>query len=286
MNTRFILSASLLASTTCGLFSQSAPQPRFEVVSIKLNTNEGGGGTGMARALPGGRLSTQAVILRLLIQNAYRVRSYQVVGGPDWIESARWDIEAKAEDNASPQQVLLMTQTLLEDRFKLKVHRETRELPVYDLTAAKGGIKLQPPKEGACITTDPNTPPSPPLPPPVPGGPLTLACGNYGASVGPTGARIDGYRITVANLIQILSNLLGRTVIDKTGYTGLFDVHLIYANDAALGGLRGAPPESSADTGPATIFTATQEQLGLKLESAKGPVEVLVVDHVEKPAEN
>ncbi len=270
-----------------GSRSQAIGQQRltFEVASVKLSPNEGGGGTGQLRVLPGGRLSTESAILRFLIQSAYHVRSYQVVGGPEWIESARWNIEAKAEDNANQQQVMSMLQSLLEDRFKLKIHHETQELPVYDLTAAKNNGTIQPPKDGSCITPDPTAPPSPPSPPSAPGAQLRLPCGQFGASMGASGSRIDGYKIVMANLCQILSNLLGRPVIDKTGFTGVFDVHLLFANDDTLAGLAGRGPrasESSADPELATIFTAIQEQLGLKLESTTGPVEVVVVDHVEK----
>jgi len=289
MNARRItLSVVLIVVAACAVFGQAAA--RFEVASIKPNTNPGPGViTGIIRPLPGGRLSANAVLPRFIIQFAYAIRPYQISGGPDWINSAHYDIEAKAEGNATPQQIRLMTQSLLEDRFKLKAHRETRELPVYDLTVSRSGLKLLSPKEGSCVTPDPNGPPLVPAPGQAP----TPVCGAAVVTITPSGARILGGKVSMASLTPTLSNLLGRTVIDKTGFTGTFDVDLQFAPDQALAvlpppGPPGAPGATAPATDPAgpSIFTAIQEQLGLKLDSGKGPVEVLVIDSVEKPTEN
>jgi uncharacterized protein (TIGR03435 family) len=237
-------------------------QPRFEVASIKSNP-PGGVSTGMVLFLPGGRLSAQQVLLRFFIQNAYDVRPFQILGAPDWINSAGYDIEAKAEENSNPDQMRLMMQSLLEDRFKMKVHRETRDLPVYELAAAKSGLKLPEPKEDSCASP----------------------CGRAVVRIGRTGGvQIRGGKIGMSELTRILTNLLGRTVIDKTGFTGIFDVQLGFALDDALAGLP-HPPGPAEETSQPSVFVAVGE-LGLKLESAKGPVEMLVIDHVEKPSAN
>jgi uncharacterized protein (TIGR03435 family) len=232
--------------------------------------------------------------LRLLIRTAYGVQSFQISGGPDWINTDGYDIEARVEGNPSKRQLLLMLQSLLEDRFKLKVHRETRELPVYALTVAKSGLKLQPPKEESCITEDPNAPePSEPPKPIAPGQPPKFPCGLAVVMLNRPGPRMLGGKVSITDLAQSLTNLLGRTVIDNTRLTGRFDIHLEFALDEALAGLLGpnAPPFRRQEPGPGdldspSIFAAMQEQLGLKLEATKGPVEVLVIDHVERPTEN
>jgi uncharacterized protein (TIGR03435 family) len=181
----------------------------------------------------------------------------------------------------------LLMQALLEDRFKLKVHHETRELPVYELTTAKNGAKLPPPKDGSCVSPDPNAPPSPPLPGQA--GP----CGRVMMMLSSSGARLKGGKATITDLIRTLSYLMDRTVVDKTGLTGTFDVELLFTPDETLAGLPTPPPPmpggASNAPGPdlyGNIFAAIQEQLGLKLQSAKGPVDVLVIDSAERPSEN
>ncbi len=285
---RVHLRVSLLLAIASGAFGQSAALPRFEVVSIKPNAQGGSDiqGLGIVRVLPGGRLSAEKAQLRYLIQNAYGLRAFQLTGGPGWIDSAHFDIEAKADGDPSPAQMRLMMQALLADRFKLTAHRETKELPVYELTAAKGGLKLEQPKPGSCVAPDPNAPPMPP----APGQPAP--CGRILMTMSPTGARMRGANVTMAELVRILSNVLARTVVDKTGFTGSFDIQLEFAPDMVLAGLPRPPtadPSSvapSADTAGPSLFSAVQEQLGLKLESAKGPVEVLIIDHVERPSGN
>jgi uncharacterized protein (TIGR03435 family) len=159
-----------------------------------------------------------------------------------------------------------MLQSLLADRFGLALHRESREMPVYFLTAAKGGLKLAS-AEGSCVKPDPNMPPA---------GRKLPFCGSVRS--GPAG--MDAWKINIKTLASNLSGALGRSVIDKTIFQGTFDVHLEFARDQ----VGTHPPET--DSGAPSLFTAVQEQLGLKLESGKAPVEVLVIDHVEKPSEN
>jgi len=281
-----VAAASLLG---CGLFAQSTTTLRFETASVKPNLEPiPAATTGSVVPYPG-RLVARAALLRFVIQQAYEVRRDQVVGGPDWINTARFDIEARADGNTTFPQLFLMLQSLLEDRFRLRAHRETRQLPVYELTVAKGGSKLQKLKPGGCFALPLNGPPVPP--PPGPGAPPP--CGRVFVGMFNGKANLEGGNVPVAELVRVLSNMLGRTVIDKTGMSGTYDIHLPFAPDAALQGLPGvgAPgdpvlPVSADPAAGATIFTAIQEELGLRLESTKGPVDVVIIDHAEKPSEN
>jgi uncharacterized protein (TIGR03435 family) len=216
-------------------------------------------------------------------------RPLQILGGPDWINSATYEIEAKAKGAAPDDQMNgPMLQALLEDRFKLKIHRETREVPVYALTAAKSGLKLKPLKEGSCHPIDQDRPPATA---PAPGG----AAAAHGGFLDPPGrgaqrpcpqqwVRVDGVNVTVdihgesiAGLASALSSArLDRPVIDRTGLTGLFDIHLAFALDDAPHDP--GSPAPLAITASASIFAALQEQLGLKLSSGTGPIDVLVID--------
>jgi uncharacterized protein (TIGR03435 family) len=196
----------------------------------------------------------------------YSVTDYQILGDLPWLESQRFDLEAKAAALTALPQLRLMTQSLLDERFKLKFHRETRELPIYSLTLVKSGVK------GPGLTDAPNEP----CPPPTA---ETARCGTVSPGMG----RIIGQRGRISQLADRLSTMLGRTVMDKTGLTGSYDIDLKFAPDPGLQQSPGGPP---ADPGGPSIFTAIQEQLGLKLQAGKGPVEVIVVDSAEKPDGN
>lgn len=185
-----------------------------------------------------------------------------------------YDVKAKGNGSADLDKFRLMLRSMLEDRFHLMLHRETKELPVYELVAAKGGFKFAASKEGSCLPPDPNRPP------PAPDGPIPRICG--GARMGR--GLIDVVGVTMPRLIFILSDTLGRAVVDKTGFTGTFDAHLEFTPDEGTGNVPGQA--ATVDLPGPSIFTALQEQLGLRLEPAKGPVEVLVIDHVERPSEN
>jgi uncharacterized protein (TIGR03435 family) len=257
--------------------------PGFEVASIKPNSS--GSGAAYIQPLPGSRLVMKNFSVLQLILSAYGVQSYQISGDPPWISSDHYDIQAKSEGNASVQQMEgPMLQALLEDRFKLMLHRETRQLPVYELTVAKGGVKLERSKEGTCIPYSVDSPPPPPI---APGAPRPNFCGYPRSGGEGLNRTLDGAGVSMTVLASRLSPnyvaQLGRTIIDRTGLIGTFDVHLKWTMDASAGAA--SPGISDDSTGP-SIFTALQEQLGLKLESAKGPVEVLVIDHVEKPSAN
>jgi uncharacterized protein (TIGR03435 family) len=202
-------------------------------------------------------------------------------GGPPWIRAERYVVSAKAGEAASQETMQgPMLQALLEDRFKLKIHRETREVPVYFVTVAKGGLKLPPFKEGGCAPPDPNQPRSP--------GQLP-ACGALGIRVNGLNLTLAPRGITIEEFVSdFLPTILDRPVIDKTGVAGKFDFSLQFSADESTPGVR----INSAGVGPndpppaPSIFTAIQEQLGLKLESGKGPGEFLIIDSVERPSEN
>jgi uncharacterized protein (TIGR03435 family) len=179
-----------------------------------------------------------------------------------------------------------MLQRLLEDRFKLAIHRETRELPVLALVAGKSGLKAKASGEASCPAPEAAAQPA---------GPGNIPCGMIRVSMAPAGAQFEGTRVPMSELVRILAGVLGRPVIDRTGVTEPIEVHLEFTPDAATAGLpapaglAGGEPASAAgpaEAGGLSIFTAVEQQLGLKLEASKGPVEVLVIDHVEKPAAN
>lgn len=232
---------------------------------------------------PGGRFVAGNAPVTFLIQRAYAVQSFEVAGGPSWISTDGYDIEAKPEGNIDQTQMWLMVRTLLADRFKLSMHHETRNLPVYDLQAMRGGLKLPPPQGRACtdaLTTLPERGQPRPAPP----------CG-AGVIGSGKGLAIEGISVSMPAFAKLLSAIMGREVIDKTGFTGRFAPHLEFAFDDALIGVpnpvgldaSGQPADPAAKP---SIRTALQEQLGLKVEASTGPVDVFVIDHVERPAEN
>jgi uncharacterized protein (TIGR03435 family) len=262
-----------------------APRPEFEVASVKPNTS----GRNLINVRPpvGGRFTATNVRLKMLIGLAYNVKSFEISGGPAWIESDGYDINAKAADtNTNLDQLRPMLQTLLEDRFQLKVHRETKEMPVYALMFAKNGSRLPEAKDGGCVKMGPD---SPLPPPPAPGQLPPTLCGGFLRAPN----LLQAGKVDMKQLVNVLSDLLARPVTDKTGFTGTFDVKLEFSQEGtSFGGgfggggiaLAGGPPPG--DDSKPSIFTALQDQLGLKLESQKGPGEILVIDHAEKASEN
>jgi uncharacterized protein (TIGR03435 family) len=282
--------AILLVAAAYGLFGQSDAHPAFKSVSIKRNTSDW---SERAQHPMGMGVNSS---LMLLIQFAYAphdnpmnghsrpLLASQVVGGPAWVNSVGYDIEAKPGGNTDPQQIWLMWRTLLADRFKLRLHRETRELPIYDLTTVKSGPKLPAAKEAGCVSFPPGTQPHS-----VPG---KVDCGYVSGpfSGHPAGLlHIEGRKVHMADVIRELAFVLDRPVLDKTGFTGEFDLNLSFTPDGVPGfGGPGDPSGSKPPTDPSlpNIFSALEEQLGLKLVPAKGPVEVLVIDHAERPAAN
>jgi uncharacterized protein (TIGR03435 family) len=261
--------------------AQDQKPPEFEVASIKPAAPDARGM--WIRTAPGGRVNITNMTLKELIVIAWRVQPFQISGGPAWLDSVHYDISAKPESSPKQGEIPLMLQALLTDRFQLTIHRETKELPVYALVLAKRDGKLGPglteSKEGACTQFDPTKPSAPP----EPGKPPVTYCGNMRMSP----SSMQAIRVPMAQMIPMLERRLGRTVIDKTGLTGNFDFSVEWTPDETLGPRFGPDaPQPQSDTAGPSIFTALQEQLGLKLESQKGPVEILVIDRAEKPTEN
>jgi uncharacterized protein (TIGR03435 family) len=274
--------------------ANAAPLPSFEVASVKPNRS-GDRRVGI-RNSPG-TFSAVNVTPKMLIEFAYNIRGTQLSGGPSWIDSEHFDIEAKTGESAEDtrgnparfnEQRRLMLRSLLADRFKLVVNQETKDLPIYDLLVAKGGPKFH---ETTQPPIDPNSPPPPPSGPPQPGQPLR----GRGIMMGFSRGQLMMNGGTMSQLAQALSERVGRNVIDKTDLKGEYDLSLQWTpeeNDALVrsegGGPDGRPPGDAApppDSGP-TLFTALQEQLGLKLESAKGPVLTYTIVSIERPSEN
>jgi uncharacterized protein (TIGR03435 family) len=233
------------------------------------------------QASAGGRFTAENMPLRLLIQHAYGVRSFQIIGGPAWIDSERFDIVAKADGSVQEKQVLgPMLQALLEDRFKLSVHRETKEMPVLNLAQAAEG-KLKTSKTADCSLDAPE---------PVAEGSLPLPCHDVILSISPSGAKLRGEQANTGQLVATLAKILGIPVIDQTASHRWFDVDLEVSMDGLDGildvlGVRNLTAQTPDNAKP-SIYTALPQQLGLKLNRGKGPVEVLMIRHVERPSEN
>jgi uncharacterized protein (TIGR03435 family) len=255
----YVLAASASAQT-------AGTRPAFDVTSVKPRA---GGAQYLAfRGDPGG-VHLEGP-LSFLIRFAYAVQDYQLEGGPGWIQSENYVVEGKVATPHSPLEMRSMLQVMLEDRFALKTHSETREGSIYSLVVGRKGSKMKSWVEGSCVNPAPGKPLEPGM----------TACG-YRPGLG----TLDSQGVSVAILADFLSSIMGRSVVDKTGLTGRFDFHLEYKIDQATAGFQAAA-ESNADDSRPTIFTALQEQLGLQLKSDTGPREYLVIDRAEKPSEN
>lgn len=268
------IAATALALAIAGVPALLSQQrPAFEVATVKLNSS---GDASFYFRMAGVTPSITNQTLRNIIKWGYNVQDFQLTGGPAWTGTDRWDVEAKTTAGASIDQRRLMVQSLLEDRFKLAVHREVKELPIFNLTVVKGGLKIQPIKAGDCIAHDPGKPSQPP-----PGKTFMDMCNTAGFGRG----SLIASSATMTELAQMLSNAVGRTVVDKTGISGQFRINMKFAAEGTSTAQDGGPPPP-ADVDAPSIYTALQEQLGLRLDSSKGPVEVLVIDRAEKPSEN
>ena len=287
--------------------AQDSANPSFEVASVK--PNKSGDGRVMMGFQPGGRYSATGITVRMLINQAYRIQPFQLLGGPDWLGSDRFDIIAKAEGDIVPGPtgpLPLMLRSLLADRFKLAVHTETREMPVYALVKARSDGRLGPqltPSEVDCAAArgrggpppsgNPGGPGAPgfrgtnPPAPPIFGDGGRPPCGQF---VGPANIAAGG--VTMAQLANLLSGRVQRIVVDRTGMTGNYDLELSWTPDQMPQGPppgalpQGVPSLPPIDPNGPSLFTAIQEQLGLKLESTRGPVDVVVIDRVERPTED
>jgi bla regulator protein blaR1 len=256
----------------------------FEVASIKPNTS--GDLRTSLQASPGGRFTATNLPLRALVLYAWQRQMFEVAGGPDWFTSDRFDVLAKAEQNAAPVgEIRGMLRTLLKERFKLRVHEETRELPLYELQLARTDGRFGPRLRKSAANCDGVEPQGRPI---DPGTPPT--CGFVGPAPGTvvsSGKGSMAFRgVTMANFARFWGPALRRMVVDRTGLTGYFDGEFDPTAEF------GPPPPPPGVPDPwdrasfPTVFTVLREQLGLKLESSKGPVNVLVIDYAEKPTPN
>jgi uncharacterized protein (TIGR03435 family) len=227
-----------------GLAPLAAQAPAFDVASVKANHS--GGPRSFYPRMRNGAFTAENVTLKTLLGVAYDLPVSRITG-PDWIDSDRFDITAKPPEGAADSQLIPLLQSLLKERFLVAVHRETREMPAYDMVVAKGGVKLHAPDAA-----------HPPAMPPYAGG----------AQLGGNG--------TMPQIADALARVAGRPVIDRTGMEGRFFFMVNYAP------LSAQPAESTAGSGPPDFFAAVQQQLGLKLESKKQPIELLIVDHAER----
>lgn len=216
------------------------PDVQFEVASIKPSA-PGAGGTTIYNSPE--RFRIDGATVKYLIGYAYDLRQFQIVDAPGWADAERYDVVAKAQGSMSDTRIRLMVENLLVERMSLAVHREKKEMSIFALIVAKGGLKLRAS--------------------PQPAGPTAR---------GPEG-RLEGTNLTLEMLASLLADRVGRPVHDRTGITGQFDIQLQWA------------PDGSSDTGP-SIFTALQGQLGLRLQTERAPTDVLVVEHVDRPAPN
>lgn len=286
------LAAAMLCVSALHAQTADGERPKFEVASIKRCPEASARRMGGGESSPG-RLSTGCMFLvdegsLGLIQRAYvrfangRANPLGIIrieGGPEWIHSELYEINARAEGNPRIEMMQgPMMQRLLEERFHLKIHRETREGPVYQVTVGKPG-KLKPFVEGGCVPI--------PLTFPIPPAPSGQRYCKSNVSLRPPTVNAEGSTIT--EFTKLMNLFMDRPVIDRTGLAGRFDIRLEFWADGATPGLPppppDAPPTASEPSSPG-IFTAIQEQLGLKLSPAKGPVEVLVIDHIERPSGN
>ncbi len=264
---RQILSLIGVAIATAGVLAlaQTNPaRPEFEVASIKLDPQP----NIRIERPPGGGLVARGIFTKFLIALAYDVKEFQILDGPSWISREQYSIDAKPGDNPKgpilslyltkrqkeDEEFKLRIQSLLADRFQLRIHKETREEQVYSLVVAKNGPKFKESKFDVSA---------------------------LGKGLLP-GLRMFPYQLTgtsvdIRLLAEELSRRLSRNVVDHTGLAGEYDLDLKWAPDVGDGD---SPPD-----GP-SIFTAVQEQLGLKLESGKAPVDAIVIDHIERPSEN
>ena len=276
------LALFVIAIAVAPLLSQTALNPSFEIVSVK--PSKAGGPRNSSIGVAAGRFVATNVTLKGLVRYAYRSRTTdfmnnQLVGGPAWVDTDHFDVEAKPDGDSRPfplEQMQLMVRSLLQDRFQLKIHRDTREMPVYNLIVVKSGKLKSSEDQSAPV---PGAGPQSSNPSDPPRGAARMAVGSSGATLAATA-------IVMAQLASALQVQVDRPILEKTGLQGLFDIHLQFAPES--GSTVGGPTAAAlpSDSSGPSLFTALQEQLGLKLESSRDQVEVIVIDHAEKPSEN
>ncbi len=251
-----------------------AERPAFEVASIKRNTS-GDENFGF-NVRPGGLMAALNVTGRQIVRFAYSMQNSSVEGGPDWLDTEHYDITAKAAEAATPEQMLLMLRTLLADRFKLVMHMDARDTPIFNLVRARndgrlgpqlrptsvdcGAIRAAQARGAATLTANDGRP---------------VCGGRARAGIITAGA------VTMEQLARNLSGLAGRAIVDRTGLEGHYDFDLKYVPDAQL-----TAPAGGAPAELPSLFVALEEQLGLKLEAGRAPVDVVVIDSIARPVED
>jgi uncharacterized protein (TIGR03435 family) len=256
-----VVAGGILAQST----ATSQALPEFEVASIKPTPPDVAGR--WIRMLSTHEFAAKNHALKTLVAAAYNLNPRAISGGPAWVDSDRYDIVAKAPGEVRPtlNQQMSMLQKLLADRFQLTFHREHKELQVYALTVAKGGPKLRE------STLSPDASPEGPLP-------LIFV-------VSPQIVRLPGRNATMAEFASVMQRAaLDNPVLDRTGLSARYDFDLEFTPDETVFG--GALAKGTDDSARPGLFAAIQQQLGLRLEATKGPVEALVIDHVHRPSEN
>ena len=266
---------AMLTSELCFIpgssYAQALPSPSY-VASVKPSRETRGG----SEYSPGGRFTATAVTVRTLLRLAYRVQDHQLVGAPGWLSNDRFDISAKAEDSPQPSQQVLL-QALLRDRFRLMVHRETRQMATFALRLARSDGKLGPQLRRSNFDCAAYLRGSHP--------PAELG------SVSPCSMRINrgslsGRAVSVAQLAAALAPFVQRFTVEQTGLSGGFDVELTWTPERANAANAASPVPPQGEPSEPSLFAAVHEQLGLKLASETAPVEALVIDRVEEPGEN
>ncbi|HKE25001.1 MAG TPA: TIGR03435 family protein [Bryobacteraceae bacterium] len=277
--------ALLAIGLIAGVANSQQAQGRlvFETASVKASKSVDQTRGGLFS--PGGRYEAVGIPLRSVILTAYEIPPVQLIGGPAWLDTDGFDISARAEagsvapgllDRSNLHRLHLMLRSLLEDRFRLSVHRETKQGPLYELVVAKAGFKLQALKDADCKVANPGT---------------DLGCGDFTKTS--RNGSLAGPRVKISDVAEMLPRLLDRPVIDKTRIEGYFNLDLRWTvrTDAALDvdssrEDRRDQRQAVVDGSDLTIFAALEQQLGLRLEAKKGPIEALIVDHVERPSAN
>jgi len=235
---------------------RGADAPSFDVASIRPHAPDD---ANFYVKMPAqGRFTATGSVAKLVVMLAYDVQEAQIAGGPDWFAKEKWDIEAKSDNPGghSVEETRRMLQNMLAERFGLRIHRETEQRPAYVLTVGKDGPKFKPAEEGSTNVR-------------VGGNSISLERGN------------------LERMTQLLSSALGKPVIDRTGLTALYDLSFKW-DDAPVpeGGVTGLDVPAAPGNDHGSIFTAIQDQLGLRLDSQRAPVEVIVVDRIERPSPN
>jgi uncharacterized protein (TIGR03435 family) len=272
-----ILGAALLPVAISGAQSKPA-EAQFDVVSVKPNI---GSGPQNLRVTPG-RAQVTNIPLNTLLQFAYQVQARALVGAPDWIREERFDILATADPNSTMDQTRAMLKAMLEDRFQLIARKEVREIPIYALVVARRDGKLGPKLQTATVDCAGNGNGRP-----LAGAPQDAAAQDpskrclilplFGQG------RFQGRGLHMENIASALNNLVDRTIVDKTGLPGPYEFDLTWIPDALLQPRAAAATGKPADLPGPSLFTAIEEQLGLKLDPQRGQAEVLVIDRVAHP---